>query len=67
LKPVYLPSAGGSILAFYWDIGRMIVNRQVDDSWSKFVVEYLVADLQAEFPGVGGLSASNLWRMKDFF
>ncbi len=45
----------------------MIVGRQVDGSWGKAVVERLAADLQAEFPGVGGFSASNLWRMKSFY
>ena len=27
----------------------------------------LVVDLRAEFPGVGGLSAANLWRIKQFY
>jgi predicted nuclease of restriction endonuclease-like (RecB) superfamily len=45
----------------------MIVGRQVDGSWGKAVVERLATDLQAEFPGVGGFSASNLWRMKGFY
>ena len=27
----------------------------------------LASDLQREFSGVGGFSASNLWRMKAFF
>ena len=31
------------------------------------VVERLATDLRREFPGVGGFSASNLWRMKNFF
>ena len=31
------------------------------------MVEQLAADLRAEFPGVGGFSASNLWGMKAFF
>jgi predicted nuclease of restriction endonuclease-like (RecB) superfamily len=30
-------------------------------------VENLARDLQREFPGIGGFSASNLWRMKIFF
>ncbi len=30
-------------------------------------MEKLSADLQREFPAVGGFSASNLWRMKAFF
>ena len=51
----------------YWDIGRMIVERQDVEGWGKAVVEQLAADLRTEFPGVGGFSASNLWRMKAFF
>ncbi len=62
-----LRSVNRELIALYWDIGRMIVGRQVDDSWGKAVVERLAADLQAEFPGVGGFSASNLWRMKGFY
>ena len=45
----------------------MIVERQAVEGWGKSVVEQLAADLQMEFPGVGGFSASNLWRMKAFF
>jgi predicted nuclease of restriction endonuclease-like (RecB) superfamily len=45
----------------------MIVERQDAEGWGKAVVEQLAADLRTEFPGVGGFSASNLWRMKAFF
>ena len=45
----------------------MIVERQGAQGWGKAVVENLAADLRAEFPGVGGFSSSNLWRMKNFF
>ena len=31
------------------------------------MVERLSEDLQSAFPGIGGFSASNLWRMKAFF
>jgi predicted nuclease of restriction endonuclease-like (RecB) superfamily len=31
------------------------------------VVENLAKDLRAEFPGVGGFSAANLWRIKQFY
>ena len=55
------------LVGLYWDIGRMIVGRQADDSWGKAVVQQLAGDLQREFPGIGGFSASNLWRMKAFF
>lgn len=45
----------------------MIVEQQAVAGWGKAVVEPLAADLQMEFPGVGGFSASSLWRMKAFF
>ena len=55
------------LVGLYWDIGRMIVDRQKGDTWGKAVVQQLASDLRGEFPGVGGFSASNLWRMKSFF
>jgi len=54
------------LIALYWDIGQMIVTRQQGKTWGKSVVQHLAADLRKEFPGVGGFSASNLWRMKVF-
>ena len=62
-----LRAVNKELVALYWDIGRMIVGRQVGGSWGKAVVERHAADLQAEFPGVSGFSASNLWRMKGFY
>ena len=54
-------------MALYWDIGGIIVARQQHRSWGRSVVERLAADLRAEFPGISGFSASNLWRMRSFF
>ena len=62
-----LKAVNKELVGLYWDIGRMIVERQAAEGWGKSVVEQLAADLQMEFPGVGGFSASNLWRMKAFF
>jgi predicted nuclease of restriction endonuclease-like (RecB) superfamily len=62
-----LKAVNTELVGLYWDLGRMIVERQVGETWGKSVVEKLSADLQREFPAVGGFSASNLWRMKAFF
>jgi len=62
-----LKAVNKELVGLYWDIGRMIVERQDVEGWGKAVVEQLAADLRSEFPGVGGFSASNLWRMKAFF
>jgi predicted nuclease of restriction endonuclease-like (RecB) superfamily len=61
-----LKAVNKELISLYWDIGRMIVERQKSESWGKAVVERLAKDLQAEFPGIKGFSASNLWRMKLF-
>lgn len=62
-----LKAVNKELIALYWDIGKMIVTRQEGASWGKSVVEQLAKDLQAEFPGISGFSAANLWRMRLFY
>jgi predicted nuclease of restriction endonuclease-like (RecB) superfamily len=61
-----LKAVNKELISLYWDIGRMIVERQKGKTWGKSVVERLAKDLQEEFPGISGFSAQNLWRMKQF-
>jgi len=60
-------SVNRELIALYWHIGRSIVERQRAEGWGKAVVERLSADLGREFPGVGGFSAGNIWRMRAFY
>ncbi len=62
-----LRAVNKELIALYWDIGRMIEERQKDESWGKSVVVNLAGDLQQEFPGIQGFSAQNLWRMRQFY
>lgn len=62
-----LKAVNTELVGLYWDLGRMIVERQAGETWGKAVVQKLSDDLRQEFPGVGGFSSSNLWRMKAFF
>ncbi|MBI4710907.1 MAG: DUF1016 domain-containing protein [Candidatus Omnitrophica bacterium] len=62
-----LKAVNKELVALYWDIGKMIVERQKDDGWGKAVVVKLADDLQKEFPDTRGFSVSNLWRMRQFF
>lgn len=62
-----LKAVNKELIALYWDIGRMIVERQQGETWGKSVVENLAADLQKEFAGIKGFSVSSLWRMKVFY
>ena len=54
-------------IGVYWDLGRVIVERQQQHGWGKGVVENLGMDLRIEFPGMNGFSARNLWRMRAFY
>ncbi|MHC5823383.1 MAG: PDDEXK nuclease domain-containing protein [Nostoc sp.] len=62
-----LKAVNREIINLYWDIGQIIVTQQQGASWGKSVVEQLAKDLQAEFPGISGFSAANLWRMRLFY
>src|SRR5689334_18298740 len=55
------------LLALYWSIGRIIIDRQENEKWGTSVIEKLAADLQKAFPGVEGFSPRNIWRMRAFY
>ena len=60
-------SVNRELVTLYWDLGRIIVSLQTTRGYGKQVVERLARDLQKSFPGMAGLSALNLWRMRSFF
>ncbi len=62
-----LRAVNKELIQLYWDIGKMIVEQQSKYGWGKAVVKNLAKDLQKEFPGISGLSPSNLWRMRNFY
>jgi predicted nuclease of restriction endonuclease-like (RecB) superfamily len=61
-----LKAVNANLIRLYWDIGRDISERQ-GESWGQSIVPVLSAELQKEFPGVGGFSVSNLWSMAQFY
>ena len=62
-----LKAVNKELVGLYWDLGKMIVQKQTEHGWGKSVVETLASDLQKEFPGVKGFSISNLWYMAQFY
>lgn len=62
-----LKAVNTELVGLYWDIGRMIAERQEGAEWGRSVVENLSADLRREFPGVAGFSVQNLWYMRQFY
>ena len=62
-----LKAVNTELVGLYWDLGRMIVERQNQAAWGTSVVEQLSQDLRREFPGVTGFSVQNLWYMRQFY
>jgi len=62
-----LRSANRELVQLYWDLGRLIAERQEKEKWGKSVIKKLARDLQITFPGVRGFSDQNLWRMRRFY
>ena len=62
-----LKAVNKELIALYWEIGRLIVERQEAEGWGKSIVERLATDLQKEFPGVSGFSMQNIWYMRQLY
>lgn len=62
-----LRAVNKELIDLYWNIGKMIGERQEGYTWGRSVVEKLAVDIRDEFPGISGFSAPNLWRMKQFY
>ncbi len=59
-------SVNRELVILYWDIGRLIIQRQEEEGWGASVIERLSRDLQATLPDARGFSISNIWRMRAF-
>ena len=59
-------TANRELLALYWDIGRLILDRQRREGWGAKVIDRLALDLQRTFPGQQGFSPRNLKYMRAF-
>jgi predicted nuclease of restriction endonuclease-like (RecB) superfamily len=55
------------LIDLYWNIGKIIVEKQAQLGWGKAIVETLSKDIRKEFPGISGYSPDNLWRMRQFY
>lgn len=60
-------AANHELLQLYWDIGRMIVDRQSAEGWGAGVIPRLAADLASDLPDTKGFSERNLRRMVQYF
>lgn len=62
-----LKAVNRELVGLYWDIGRMIVERQTDARHGSAIAERLAGDLRSEFPGISGFSRRNIFYMREFY
>jgi predicted nuclease of restriction endonuclease-like (RecB) superfamily len=55
------------LIDLYWTIGEHISRKIADDGWGQGTVETLAEYIRRRQPNARGFSASNLWRMMQFF
>ena len=56
-----------TLIELYWSIGEYISRKIANEGWGKSTVESLARHIQRKHLNARGYSASNLWRMSQFF
>lgn len=60
-------SANAELICLYWDIGRIIDERQKQEGWGSGIIPRLAKDVRNELPEVKGFSERNIKRMLRFY
>jgi len=59
-------SVNKELINLYWEIGKSIAEKR-KKNWGKSIVQTLSSELQKEFPGIRGVSVSNIHHMVQFY
>ena len=55
------------LINMYWDIGKYVSHRASEAGWGKSTVKEFADFIQTRYVGIKGFSASNIWRMRQFY
>jgi predicted nuclease of restriction endonuclease-like (RecB) superfamily len=55
------------LISMYWEIGAYVSDKVKNGGWGKYVVSDFAHFIQTERPDIKGFSASNVWRMRQFY
>ena len=59
-------SVNKELIGLYWDVGRMIAEKQAKGKWGDSIVDMLASDLKREFPEMKGFSRANLFNIRQW-
>lgn len=60
-------AVNSELVWLYWDIGRLIAQRQLQEGWGAAVIPRLSRALHNELPDLKGFSERNIKRMVAFY
>ena len=60
-------AVNSSLIYLYWNLGKLIAEKQEAYSWGNSVIETLSGDLKSEFPDSSGFSSRNLFNIRRFY
>ena len=55
------------LISMYWEIGAYVSNKVKNEGWGKSVVADFADFMESDRPDIKGFSASNIWRMRQFY
>ena len=55
------------LIKFYWELGKMISEKQEFYSWGEKLIEQISKDLKEEFPDMKGFSTRNIKYIRNFY
>ncbi len=62
-----IKAVNAEMIEMYWQIGKYISEKAMNDGWGKSVVQDFSNFLKQTYPNASGFSAQNIWRMKQFY
>jgi predicted nuclease of restriction endonuclease-like (RecB) superfamily len=60
-------AVNSALIEFYWDLGKMIVEKQKESDWGNKLLDKLSLDLKSEFIDMKGFSRTNLYYTMQFY
>ena len=60
-------AVNSEVISMYRDIGAYVSEKVKNDGWGKAVVKDFSEFIQSRYVGIQGFSASNIWRMRQFY
>ncbi len=66
-KQKALQQINTTLIELYWEIGKYISTKTIQENWGKGVVKELADFIKEKDPTLKGFSNKNLWRMKQFY